>query len=493
MSRMTRALATLALALSLSGLSAQESGGARGVPSGSSPGPFVAGRWAGVADLGEGPEEIAIRVIEARASDGGAIGLVDLPGRGLFGYPAEDFRRDAEGMSFSLSAAGPELGALSFRGAASRRAEGESFAVEGTVALEPGAAWGGGPSLGEAAPGAFLLALSPDPDRGESFPIELNEGFLAGSLVLPDSALGWNVPVVLLLSGAGEADRDGDNYNVPGRSRSLALLARELGARGIASLRYDKRGVGESLASAPASAAAEPSFDDYVDDAGRALRELAADPRFTRIAVAGHAEGALVGAAAIARSAIALSGAGLEGRLAGLAALCASGETAAESLARSLSESIGEGFPELSDAERLDLLREAAEICVALQLGVAPPEPGPLLAGFFTPEAMSYLASALRYDVRNEAAAMACPLLVAEGGADLQVSHPETELLLEARPDAAYRVIEGMSHALKDVGEDEEANYESFVDPRYPLGAGLADLVAAFARGDVLPGRDPRE
>jgi len=34
------------------------------------------------------------------------------------------------------------------------------------------------------------------------------------------------------------------------------------------------------------------------------------------------------------------------------------------------------------------------------------------------------------------------------------------------------------------VGEDEDANYASFTDPGIPFAEGLADLTAAFARGE---------
>jgi hypothetical protein len=74
----------------------------------------------------------------------------------------------------------------------------------------------------------------------------------------------------------------------------------------------------------------------------------------------------------------------------------------------------------------------------------------------------------------------------------MQVTLAETELLAAARPDAAYRVVPGMSHALKSVGDDEEANYASFTNPDLPLAEGLVDLVAAFCRGESLPGEDPR-
>src|SRR4051812_15401714 len=67
-------------------------------------------------------------------------------------------------------------------------------------------------------------------------------GQLAGTLSLPEGRGPW--PAVLLIAGAGPTDRDGNNSLLGTHIDNLKRLARALAARGIASLRYDKRGVG---------------------------------------------------------------------------------------------------------------------------------------------------------------------------------------------------------------------------------------------------------
>ncbi|WP_197093218.1 alpha/beta hydrolase [Methylobacterium aquaticum] len=70
-------------------------------------------------------------------------------------------------------------------------------------------------------------------------------------------------PVVLILPGSGPTDRDGNN---PGgvAAGTYRLLAEGLAARGIASLRVDKRGMyGSRLAAADPNAV---TLGDYVDD-----------------------------------------------------------------------------------------------------------------------------------------------------------------------------------------------------------------------------------
>src|SRR5690606_26762440 len=69
-------------------------------------------------------------------------------------------------------------------------------------------------------------------------------GRLCGSLVLPDGAGPW--PAALLVAGSGPTDRDGNSPLLPEPCDNLKLLAQALAGRGIASLRYDKRGIGDS-------------------------------------------------------------------------------------------------------------------------------------------------------------------------------------------------------------------------------------------------------
>jgi len=97
--------------------------------------------------------------------------------------------------------------------------------------------------------GTFKLVFTKFSSRGLELGVDCSvdtgRGLLSGSFLMPERGSSEAVPVILLLSGA-DADRDGNNYSVPGRSDSLALLAMALRSRGIASLRFDKRGSASS-------------------------------------------------------------------------------------------------------------------------------------------------------------------------------------------------------------------------------------------------------
>ncbi|MCF6743683.1 alpha/beta hydrolase [Blastococcus sp. KM273128] len=119
---------------------------------------------------------------------------------------------------------------------------------------------------------------------------------LAGTLTLPDAP--QPVPAVLLASGSGPIDRDSNHRRA--RFDVARQLASALAGAGIASLRYDKRGVGGSPGDWRTA-----GLHDNVDDLGAALDALRARPEVDagRVLLAGHSEGAILAAALAARGA----------------------------------------------------------------------------------------------------------------------------------------------------------------------------------------------
>ncbi|PWW23408.1 hypothetical protein JD79_02582 [Geodermatophilus normandii] len=117
---------------------------------------------------------------------------------------------------------------------------------------------------------------------------------LAGTLTLPDTP--GPVPAVLLAPGSGPLDRDSDHRGMRfGVTRELAAALAE---GGLASLRYDKRGVGGTPGDWRRA-----GLSDNADDLVRARDALAARDEVDagRIVLAGHSEGALLAAMAAAR------------------------------------------------------------------------------------------------------------------------------------------------------------------------------------------------
>src|SRR4051812_30967945 len=133
--------------------------------------------------------------------------------------------------------------------------------------------------------------------------LPLSAAGLAGTLTLPmggsgGSEQGAPSPAVLLASGSGPIDRDSNHRRA--RFDVARQLAHALAAGGLASLRYDKRGVGETPGDWRAV-----GLHDNVDDLGTALEALRTRPDVDpdRILLAGHSEGALLAAELAARGA----------------------------------------------------------------------------------------------------------------------------------------------------------------------------------------------
>ena len=115
---------------------------------------------------------------------------------------------------------------------------------------------------------------------------------LAGTLTLPKGA--GRHPAVVLISGSGPNNRD---EFVAGH-RPFLVIADYLTRRGIAVLRYDKRGVGASKGDY-----AHATSKDFADDAAAAVAFLRSrgdiDP--ARVGLIGHSEGGLIAPMVAAR------------------------------------------------------------------------------------------------------------------------------------------------------------------------------------------------
>ncbi|NLM53377.1 MAG: alpha/beta fold hydrolase [Firmicutes bacterium] len=121
--------------------------------------------------------------------------------------------------------------------------------------------------------------------RSEEFRVEAGDVTLAGTLTLPQGE--GPFPAVLLNSGSGPQDRDGNTP--PALMTSMfRLMAEYFTELGIAVLRYDERGVGESTGDYNAA-----TFSDLMDDIRALIAYLKGHPEIDQhhIVILGHSEG----------------------------------------------------------------------------------------------------------------------------------------------------------------------------------------------------------
>jgi pimeloyl-ACP methyl ester carboxylesterase len=135
---------------------------------------------------------------------------------------------------------------------------------------------------------ALLLASHPAHARDQKN-IDVTTAGLAGSFVEPvDMTSG---KAVLMIAGSGPTDRNG-NSKLGVEAGYLNMLARHLASAGIASLRYDKRGVGGSKALVTSEAALR--FSDFVGDATQWDNWLHTQRDIACVFLLGHSEGGLI-------------------------------------------------------------------------------------------------------------------------------------------------------------------------------------------------------
>ena len=283
--------------------------------------------------------------------------------------------------------------------------------------------------------------------------LETPTGNIFGTLTTP---LNFSKgPVVLIIAGSGPTDRNGNNPMM--KNNSLQQLAFGLADAGIASLRYDKRGIAASAKAMHEEA--ELRFDNYFNDAKDWVSLLKKDSRFNQIIIAGHSEGSLLGMIAATKN------------VSKYISIAGPGNKADETIREQL-----ENQP--------DAIKELAfPILDSLSAGITVSDPDPMLAALFRPSVQPYLISWFKYNPQIEITKLSIPILIIQGDNDIQVSVKDAELLSSAKKDAQINIIKGMNHILEMVPyDDKEANIKSYSNPKLPLAEELLNTIISFIK-----------
>ncbi len=282
--------------------------------------------------------------------------------------------------------------------------------------------------------------------------LQTSTGELSGTLTVP--ILKGTFPVALIIAGSGPTDRNGNNAQM--KNNSLQMLAHELAAQGIASIRYDKRGIGASKDALVSEK--NLRFENYSEDAKAWAAQLKADARFNKLIIIGHSEGSLLGLLACEQADVfvSLAGAGrpIDVILKEQLAAQLSGK-------KKLLRAVDEGISKLKKGELVE---------------DAPVE----LFSLFRPSIQPYLISWMKYDPAVEISNLKIPIVIVQGTTDLQVQVKDAELLHAASPDSRYILIEGMNHILKLAPLDRAKNIETYSNPELPLASELCRVLGTL-------------
>jgi fermentation-respiration switch protein FrsA (DUF1100 family) len=259
------------------------------------------GHWQGELKVSE--EQSIDFIFNISQSPKGLVASLDVPSQHQFGLDFDTVTQKGNSISLVLTAAGIEYYGDLVNGKI--QGEYQQGGFKAPVVLVKRQA----PSVRQPKP----QDPSATPDylvETVTFPNQHDGHTLAGTLTIPKGEFQYSV---IILSGSGPTQRDGAAYG----HKLYAVLADQLTKNGIAVLRFDDRGVGES-----GGDYATATSRDFANDASAALQFMHSHVRVSnsKIGYVGHSEGSLIGAIAMTNKAavkadffISLAGPGTSG------------------------------------------------------------------------------------------------------------------------------------------------------------------------------------
>jgi pimeloyl-ACP methyl ester carboxylesterase len=283
--------------------------------------------------------------------------------------------------------------------------------------------------------------------------LETKTGQIFGTLCVPKDFS--NGPVVLMIAGSGPTDRD-CNSTIGLKTDAFKILAHKLAGQHIATVRYDKRGVGESHAAMTSEA--DLRFDTYINDAIDWITMLKSDKRFIKVIIMGHSEGSLIGMVAAKKANadkyISIAGAG-------------------ESIDKILKTQLAAQSKSIQDS--------AFPIIDSLAAGKTVSHVNPMLYSLFRPSVQPYMISWIKYNPAVEISKLTIPVLILQGTNDIQVTVDDAKKLSAGNKNAKLVLLENMNHIFRVVeGADRQANIATYNEPDLPIAPILVTTISDF-------------
>lgn len=297
------------------------------------------------------------------------------------------------------------------------------------------------------------LAIAQEKNDTESeLSIPTNSVTINGTLLKPNSA--EKSALVILIPGSGPTDRDGNNIAM--KNNSLKFLAEGLASNNIATFRYDKSVL--SYTKEDKATINSLTFNIFVEEAKSVIHYFKIKNYYSKIIVAGHSQGSLVGLIASKKKAdgfISLEGAG-------------------RTIDKILVEQISKQAPFLKD--------ETVRVLSELKKGKTVEEFNPMLNSLFNKSVQPFLISWIKYNPQVELKKLTIPILIINGTNDIQVNVSEAELLHKSNPTSKLVLIENMNHIFKEIKGDLNENMSSYTNPDLPIMKNLITTIVAFIK-----------
>lgn len=280
--------------------------------------------------------------------------------------------------------------------------------------------------------------------------LKINSEEIFGTLTTPN--LSQKYPVALLISGSGPTDRNGNNVIM--KNNSLKMLAETLAKNGIASLRFDKRGIAASKASAKSEE--NLRFENYIDDVKSWVDLLKKDNHFSKIIIIGHSEGSLIGMIA-------------SGKADKFISIAGAGDSADKLIKTQIASKSNKQVEDLT-----------FPIIDSLKNGNTVKKVDPILNSLFRASIQPYLISWFKYNPQTEIKKLNIPVLIVQGNNDLQVTVKDAESLAQSNKKAELLIVDKMNHIMKIVDGDTQANMASYNNETLPISEVMTNKIVSF-------------
>ena len=377
---------------------------------------------------------------------------LDVPDQGAKDIPVEVSRDAVGGITLNV----PAINA-SFKGLWAGKVIAGTFTQHGMsfpMTLTPGAPVVRRPQT----------PVGPFPYATEEVSFTNGDAVLKGTLTLPENC-DRKTPVLIMVTGSGLQNRDEEMFS----HKPFAVIADAFARAGIATLRYDDRGFGESTGDVVLC-----TTEDLKNDAMAGVRLLR--ERFDKVGVLGHSEGGSIALMLAADNQVdfAISLAGMI--VSGAETLLAQNRRAFESAG--LPESEVEAFARLL-SDTFTAIRTRAplpsadnyDITDALRKNYAA-----ALPSFRTP----YMEFFLGLDLSASLSGITCPVMALNGTKDTQVQCDRNIAALEAGLPSNSRSIiraeDGLNHLFQHCVTGEVSEYKSIEETFSP--EVLSEMIA---------------
>ena len=234
----------------------------------------ISGPWTGQLDLGA--QKLTIVLHFDKDASGKDVCTMDSPDQSAKGIPATLNFISADSVNIAV----PSIG-MTYAG---KLNEGElkgSFSQMGMklpLDMKPGEVKHNRPQ--------HPVEPYPYQTKEITFQNEAANARFAGTLVYPEGYKeGDKVPVLIMVTGSGAENRDEEVFD----HKPFLVIADYLARHGVASLRFDDRGVGKSTGSMEGA-----TTKDFAEDALAGIEMLRGLKQFSKVGVLGHSEGGSV-------------------------------------------------------------------------------------------------------------------------------------------------------------------------------------------------------